>query len=258
MACSAKDIVIKNPFMYCCAGNIEEQYHKMLSELQQKLSVLFAVCTTADIWTCHNRSFFGVTVHWIESNTLERKSAALACFRLRGRHTFDLIAGTLENIHSTHRVTDKVVCTVTDNGSNFVKAFKEFSEPEAAPSDTTQTVLAQAADGEVTFTNIGDILVDRAGAEETQYILPPHHRCGAHTMNLIAVTDSELANNDANFKKNCIGAQWQNARLCGTRAAEVHRQLRLCRNSQRSHLPYLMRLDGIPSVLLLERYIQLW
>jgi len=62
-------------------------------------------------------------------------------------------------------------------------------------------VLAQSDDGEVTFTNIGDILVDRAGAEETEYILPPHHRRGAHTMNIIAVTDSESANNDANYKK---------------------------------------------------------
>ncbi|KAK0059783.1 AC transposase [Biomphalaria pfeifferi] len=83
-------------------GNIEDEYKTMHDDLQQKLSLVTVVCTTADIWTAHNRSFFGVTVHWIEISTLERKSAALACSRLRGRHTFDLIAATLEELHSSY------------------------------------------------------------------------------------------------------------------------------------------------------------
>lgn len=171
--------------------------------LQNKLSLVSAVCTTADIWTAHNRSFFGVTVHWIEMNTLERKSAALACSRFRGRHTFDLIASTLEEIHTKYHISDKVLGTVTDNGSNFVKAFKIFSEPEVVAEDPTQTVLLQTDEREVIFTNITDILENQTGEEASasEYTLPPHHRCCAHTMNLIAVSDSERAYEDFSYKK---------------------------------------------------------
>lgn len=183
-------------------GHIEDKYHKMVEELQNKLSQATGVCTTADIWTAHNRSFFGTTVHWIDRTSLERNSAALACSRIRGRHTFDIIASTLEQIHAKFRITTKVLCTVTDNGSNFVKAFNVFSEPEAPVAvDPTQTVLSQTDNGEVIFTDVANILDNQSNDETTEYILPPHHRCGAHTMNLIAVADSESANDDASYKK---------------------------------------------------------
>jgi hypothetical protein len=96
------------------------------------------------------------------------------------------------------------MCTVTDNGSNFVKAFNEFSEPEtvAADADPAQTVLTQTDDGDLTFTNVADILDNQTTTqEETEFTLPPHSRCGAHTMNLIAVNDAESANQDAIYKK---------------------------------------------------------
>lgn len=146
---------------------VEDKHSDMLKTLQNTLSGVIAVCTTADVWTCCNRSFFGVTVHWIEESSLERKSAALACSRMRGKHTFDLIASTL-GIRSKFRIANKVICTVTDKGSNFVKALKEFSEPEPEPhpkpkpesknADATQAVLSQADDSEVIFTNVSDIL----------------------------------------------------------------------------------------------------
>jgi hypothetical protein len=87
-----------------CAVQIEK-YREIIEDLQNKLSNVTTVCTTADIWTAHNRSFFGATVHWIEISTLVRKSAALACSRLKGRHTFDVVASKLEEIHTKFRIT---------------------------------------------------------------------------------------------------------------------------------------------------------
>lgn len=74
----------------------------------------------------------------IAPDTLNRVSAALACKRFEGTHSHDRVADMLADVYTEFDLdTQKVVGTVTDNGSNFVKAFKEFgidsqSEGESA------------------------------------------------------------------------------------------------------------------------------
>lgn len=57
---------------------------------------------------------------------MDRKSCAIACRRFEGDHTYDRVAKMIIDIHSSFEVNDKVVATVTDNASNFAKAFREF------------------------------------------------------------------------------------------------------------------------------------
>lgn len=73
------------------------------------------------------RSFLGVTGHWISSTDLNRVSKALACRRFKGSHTYDRISDLINEIHLEFNLNpSKIIATVTDNGSNFVKAFKMF------------------------------------------------------------------------------------------------------------------------------------
>lgn len=69
-----------------------------------------------------------MTVHWIDSSTLKREKSVLACRRLTGRHTHDVLAKHMSDIHVQFRIDDKVCETTTDNGSNFVKAFKSVNK----------------------------------------------------------------------------------------------------------------------------------
>lgn len=63
----------------------------------------------------------------IDEQSFKRISYAIACKRFPGSHTHDRIANILNEIHSTYEITgEKLVVTVTDNGSNFVKAFQKF------------------------------------------------------------------------------------------------------------------------------------
>lgn len=70
---------------------------------------------------------YNISLPKIEKTTLEQKSAAIACRRFPGSHTFDRIATEVENIHDEFGLNaEKVIASVTDNASNFVKAFREF------------------------------------------------------------------------------------------------------------------------------------
>uniref|UniRef100_A0A3P9H755 HAT C-terminal dimerisation domain-containing protein n=1 Tax=Oryzias latipes TaxID=8090 RepID=A0A3P9H755_ORYLA len=165
---------------------LENEYKKMKAALKLALDDVQFVSTTADIWTANNRSYMGVTIHWFNQDTLERHKAALACKRVRGRHTFDVIAAELEQIHSSFGLLNKVVATVTDNASNFVKAFKTFPPPE---SDEDEKEEEEEEQEDVLFTDIAEALT--SVSDEGHITLPPHYRCASHTINLISTSDVE-------------------------------------------------------------------
>jgi len=132
-----------------------------------------------------------MTCHWIEEDTLERRSAALACARIKGRHTFDVLAAKMTEIHAEYKLQHKVRATITDNGSNFVKAFREFQTPE--------DVAADDLDDEIRFLDM-DAVLEMQGDEE-HFFLPPHQRCAAHTSNLIATNEVDKAASNGPFRK---------------------------------------------------------
>jgi hypothetical protein len=93
------------------------------------------VSTTVDMWSSGRRSFLGMTVHWIGSD-LQRHSACLAVRRVIGSHTHDVIAAAIENMHKEFGIASKMNCTITDNGRNFLKAFKVCScSSSTAPNE---------------------------------------------------------------------------------------------------------------------------
>ncbi len=156
----------------------------MDAELKRGFEELEYVSTTADIWTARNKSYLGVTAHWIHPHSMERRKAALACRRFKGRHTHDNVATELDNIHSSYGISHKITSTVTDNGSNFVKAFKEYQPVEEDESGDDED--------EVTFMNINDVVQNSVGDDNNDDVvitLPPHQRCASHTLNLVSCTD---------------------------------------------------------------------
>jgi hypothetical protein len=176
-----------------------------------ELKFVKAVCTTADCWSSHNRSYIGFTIHWIESETLARQSRALACRRLRGSHNYDVIAAIMEKVFMEFHVQNKVVKTVTDNGTNFCKAFKIFGNEVdgTAALHSAQEAQSQAASesqaeddiNECEPVPIFDTLSENDRLIAQTYSLPPHHRCSSHTLNLIATKDALGAEKDAAYKK---------------------------------------------------------
>uniref|UniRef100_A0A3P9C291 HAT C-terminal dimerisation domain-containing protein n=1 Tax=Maylandia zebra TaxID=106582 RepID=A0A3P9C291_9CICH len=173
---------VKLPQRKSFVGYLEREYDKMNSNLKATLEEAEFVSTTADIWTVNNKSFMGVTVHWINS-TLQHNKAALACKRIRGSHTYDVIGAEIEEIHSSYGLQGKVVATVTDNASNFAKAFR-VCQPCHLESESENE---EGDDEEPTFTDVIEALSAASG--DAQFSLPPHYRCASHTINLISTSD---------------------------------------------------------------------
>lgn len=159
---------------------INQNYTDIKLKIKMQVEAANNLCTTADIWSTSTRSFFGYTCHWLDEN-FKRNSVALACRRFTGSHTFIKINDMIEEIHNEYDLNNgNVIATVTDNASNFIKAFKEY--------------------GIETYYNNVDYLSDddeyQFNNDEIKKYLPTHLRCCCHTLNLLATTDYE-----ANLKK---------------------------------------------------------
>lgn len=116
---------------------------------------------------CHY--IIGSTVHWLDPDDFTRKSEPLSCGRLCYPHTFDNIASYLATTHIQFEIEEKLVCTVTDNGSNFGKAFRIFGIDDESWLDNDEDV---DQDEVVDFCEI--------------QALPNHVKCASHTLSLLA------------------------------------------------------------------------
>lgn len=209
---------------------IDDSFNDKLQQIKDTIAKVQTVCTTADVWSTPKRSFMGVTCHWIDPELLIRKSAALACRRFTGAHTYDRIAELLCDINDEFALSPtKVIATVTDNGANFVKAFKEFSlqvklgvlqidtdtpedtegsnavaENESSASANPNEGSGDHASETVEFVDIFDVLNSQpsSNCSDPVIVLPTHLRCCSHTLSLVATTDASAAlTNSAQFSR---------------------------------------------------------
>ncbi len=119
-------------------SKVQNNYNVGKSRIISALSKVDHVCTTADAWKSRGKAYLGVTCHWLCPISLTRVGICLAIRRLKGSITYNVLASSLESINSEFGIEDKIKVTVTDSGSNFLKAFRLFSTDDTASSETAQ------------------------------------------------------------------------------------------------------------------------
>lgn len=144
-----------------------------------------------------------MTVHWISNDTFRREGAAIACRRFKGAHTYDKVAEIISEVHSEFDLKlCKITKTITDNGSNMVKAFKMFGRSESIvdcqQSNEYDIVPYDNKDNENDEIDGDNDLLPQAFPEAikdfvSDYELPNHERCATHTLHLIAAVDIKQA-----------------------------------------------------------------
>ena len=103
------------------------KFEQMKTNMKAEFATIDDFSITADCWTGAKRGYLGVTIHWIKPD-LTRDSAFLACQRITGTHSYDVLAKHLYQILVEYEIQNKCRGCVTDGGSNFVKCFKQFGE----------------------------------------------------------------------------------------------------------------------------------
>lgn len=107
-------------------NTLDSEYAKMIVNVKLLIADQKFVCTTADVWSSRATSFFGMTLHYIDSK-YERKSILLAFQQMKGKQTYIEITQTIRNIFAKFNIPSEIVThIVTDGGSAFGKAFKKY------------------------------------------------------------------------------------------------------------------------------------
>lgn len=194
---------------------IDSYFVKEIANIRNELHAVEEVCTTADVWSGKTGSFLGVTAHWLDSN-LKRKSKTFACRRFSGTHNYDRIAALIEVIHGEFGLDPgRVLTTVTDNGSNFVNAFREFDVDVKCCVNHTNTVDDNLECGKPpnedvypkvnskphinTLNKANSIAsAENIVPQSIELNIPAHLRCSAYKLNLCATIDANdvLCNNE--------------------------------------------------------------
>lgn len=207
-------------------STLDQQFVRMRDSLKQVLKEQKHICITCDVWSSRAQSYLGVTAHFINEH-FERESFLLSFKRLFGRQTYVYLAEQLDSIFKDYEIDiDKITNIVTDGGSAFCKAFKEFGcgvdgslcvdesdydddgdndEPPQDSSEDNDNVheFMQSEDGELFHSEILDFgdqatnvhvadeyfgsNLNAGSSTQVQSIkLPKQRRCFSHHCNLLS------------------------------------------------------------------------
>ena len=141
-------------------AKIDKQFEAVMINIKKALSSKDCVCTTANIRSQRKRSFLGMTAHVLIQKHCE-ESFAICLRKVSGTHSFDSIAEKIQEVHDKIGLDyKKITRAITDNASNFAKAFREFGFKEQNENNDQESsedeVNFESINGMVTFTGEND------------------------------------------------------------------------------------------------------
>jgi hypothetical protein len=172
----------------------DEAYSQAKAKLVETLDKVEFVSVSADLWSSHKRSFIGMTVHFIDEQTLQRNSNVLTCQRMKHAHTGEVIARKMIDVFDEFHINSKVVTCVTDNAANMIKMSLFLKENTAQADVTTDhdDDVDESDESELEAISVVDLIQGDEATVDLDIVtmLKKHVRCANHTLNLVASVDA--------------------------------------------------------------------
>ena len=111
----------------CLVNGTLQEFSKSQIKIKNILKNTYGITIGADIWSKKglSESYISVTAHCISSIDNEKKVICLGLKLFPYPHTAERVKDSIKRILNFYEIHNKdIVCAVTDNGSNMVKAFK--------------------------------------------------------------------------------------------------------------------------------------
>lgn len=90
-------------------SRIEHLFESMRAQLTMQLSKIDCIALTTDFLSSGNRNLIGITAHWIDPITFNRKITTISCHRATDRHIEHL-----QTICDGYKISKKITATSTD------------------------------------------------------------------------------------------------------------------------------------------------
>ena len=101
-------------------------YSEKYKDFKDELAEAANVSITADLWQSKKRHhYLCVTIHWVDSK-FNLKAKVLSFRKFKGRHLSHRIRRHIKRVLTNFDLTNKIVASVTDNGSNMKAAFSQI------------------------------------------------------------------------------------------------------------------------------------
>ena len=143
---------------------VNEIWKEVKENIDKALKVARRVSITTDIWSTKgcNSSYLGVTVHFYNSETKCRGANKIACREFPVRHNAVNIAELILKICKEYSIDCKLTHMVIDNGSNMVKAVREFNNQNRRGANDEE----DSSDNEEEEEDLDDEMSDSSDEEE--------------------------------------------------------------------------------------------
>lgn len=127
--------------------NLAAAYKKGILQLKELISNTCKTASiTTDLWTARsNDGYIGITLHWLTPN-FEVRDVILTVEKMDYPHTGERIKECLDTKVKEFGLAGKIVCAVTDNGSNMKKAIRIWDGVErlSCSAHTLQLTVIKA------------------------------------------------------------------------------------------------------------------
>lgn len=178
-------------------SRISNTFKEKISLLMQKLTKIDHVSTSTNVISIGAKRFLGMTVHWIDSDSLEQESHALCFKQFTPPHSIDRLESLITTINQNFGIQEKIVGTATSNRCDLISVFKALGI--TFDDESCENVMNDEGVEDVTECEELARSVEFEVENTDNFMIPGQYRCASQHLKLLLTIDANQALKNASY-----------------------------------------------------------